>query len=279
MRILLPPSETKRLGGGKSSLTLESFREPLLNDARLTVLHALQKLSAHRSEAMRILKLSAKQASWLESNQELFTSPTMPAIERYTGVLYDALAPETLDVAARSWLDATVLVQSAAFGRIAASDRIPNYRLSASNALPHLKIAGRTTPLKKFWQHWHSLVDSADGGVVDHPFTLDLRSQDYVSLAPLPRDEGNAVWVNIVSRGEDGVVRALNHFNKAAKGSLVRLLALTQPQIADVAEFASWAKQRGIEISLVRDGEIEIVAESIRLEAGQPGSGKTRKSS
>ena len=54
---------------------------------------------------------------------------------------------------------------------------------------------------------------------------LDLRSKGYVGLGPLPAGRGDCVWGDVVEQLPDGSFRSLNHFNKRAKGELVRLLA------------------------------------------------------
>lgn len=264
MHILLPPSETKRPGGGESALTLEHFADQRLTKARKSVLAALRRLSLKKREAMRVLKLSEKQVGYLDDNRDLLTAPTLPAIERYDGVLYDAIAIDQMDADARAWLDEHVTIQSALFGQISATDHIPAYRLSASTVLPGLKIAGKTATLKTFWQHAH---DRTAASASD--FVLDLRSKDYVALAPVT-DGQPSVWVNVVSRAEDGTVRALNHFNKTAKGQLVRLLAETRPIVETVDDLLAWAAREHVECELDAHGQLTLVADSVSVKAGQP---------
>lgn len=265
MRILLPPSETKRSGGGKSVLTLAEFDEPELNSARDAVINQLAALASKPRSAAKILKLSVKQLDYLEDDKNLRNSQTMPAIERYTGVLYDALDAPSLDGSQREWLNRHVQIQSSLFGRVAATDLIPTYRLSASTALPGLKIARKPYSLKTFWQSAHR--DATEAADREH-FVLDLRSKDYVALDPTAGTRGEVSWLNIVARSDDGVVRALNHFNKAAKGRLVRLFAETQPEIESRLDFLDWATTAGIEFEVESNGSISIVADSVKLEAG-----------
>lgn len=265
MRILLPPSETKRSGGGKSVLTLTEFAEPELNPARDAVLTQLAALASKPRAAAKILKLSAKQLDYLEDDMHLRDSPTMPAVERYTGVLYDALDAPSLGSSQREWLNRHVQIQSSLFGRVSATDFIPTYRLSASTALPGLKIARKPCSLKNFWQSAHR---EATRATARKHFVLDLRSKDYVSLDPSAGTSGEVNWINIVARAEDGVVRALNHFNKAAKGRLVRRLAESQPEIESRLDFLDWASACGIEFEVESNGSILVVADSVKLEAG-----------
>ena len=69
-------------------------------------------------------------------NAELWTSPTMPALHRYTGVLYDALDVGSLRGAAAVRARRRLVVGSALFGLLTADDPVPAYRLSAGSALP-----------------------------------------------------------------------------------------------------------------------------------------------
>ena len=69
-------------------------------------------------------------------NAAIRSAPTMAAIDRYTGVLYDALDAASLDAPARRWLGANVLIHTAPLGPVGALDRIPAYRLGAGVSLP-----------------------------------------------------------------------------------------------------------------------------------------------
>lgn len=263
MRIVLPPSETKRPGGGNSVLTLSEFRNQQLNPGRIQALLALRQLSSRQAEAKRILKLSDKQLHYLQDNTALTTSPTMPAIERYTGVLYDALDVVEMDARARAWVNESVSIQSALFGLIDATDQIPSYRLSASTTLPGLSVGKKPATMKNFWQYHHARVWDQESS-----FVLDLRSKDYVALNHVAATV-TASWVNVVSRAPEGQIRALNHFNKTAKGELVRVLARSAPQIDTREDFLRWTAAQGIECELRDDGELVIDANSVSLNSGQ----------
>jgi uncharacterized protein len=241
--VLLPPSETKRPGGRRTPLRLDRLALPELTPQRESVIDALIALSTDPIEAARVLKLGARQLENIGANASLRTGPTLPAIDRYTGVVYDALDAGSLDPAARRWLGRHVLMHAAAFGPVGALDRIPTYRLGATAALPGLP------PLRRVWADAVSTALLARA----ESFVLDLRSEAYVALGPVP-DAVPSAYVRVVSADADGTVRALNHLNKASKGALVRTLARTRPTIRTVRGLLRWASTTGIDLTRGPDG-------------------------
>lgn len=250
MHILLPPSETKRSGGGSIFVAGSLSHTDALEETRALVREALVELSRDEELAAKTLKLGVKNRGELGHNLSLDSSGALPAIDRYTGVLYDALEASALDPGARAWLTDNVSVQSALFGLIRSGDEIPAYRLSGSSRLPELPM-----PLKRIWADAHEKIDWDQ-----FDWVLDLRSKDYVALAPLP--PGRGAWLQVAQRGPSGEVRALNHFNKVAKGDLVRRLARSQAEIPDVRAFVHWASRQGLEVSIGPEpGELTLVTE------------------
>jgi cytoplasmic iron level regulating protein YaaA (DUF328/UPF0246 family) len=256
MRILLPPSETKVSGGGSSSLILGALADDTaLRHARKLVLRALETLCSGtdpsaEDAAATVLQLGVRARIEIAHNRSLFSSPTMPAIERYTGVLYDALSTKGLEASSRDWLDGHVSIQSALFGLISAGNLIPAYRLSASSKLFLEGDAGggaglpaaKPTSLKSVWREAHTALPWAGASLI-----VDLRSKDYAALAPVP-ESVHGVVITVAQRTADGRTRALNHFNKQAKGDFVRRLAVSEADISHVAELIDWAQEYGLDL-------------------------------
>ena len=90
MLIILPPSETKAAGGDGSPLDFTTLSFPMLNPTRKDTASDLIRLPM--SEVLGVLGVSAKQQKLAECNKVLMSSPTLPALLRFTGVLYDALS-------------------------------------------------------------------------------------------------------------------------------------------------------------------------------------------
>lgn len=251
MLILLPPSETKRPGGTRRPLDVSSLALPGLAPQRDATIEALVALSSDPEAAARVLKLGATQAGEAALNAALRTGRTLPAIDRYTGVLFDALDASTLDPAARRWLGSHALIHSAPFGPVGALDRIPAYRLGAGASIPGLPALRRV---------WADAVAEAIAAA-EPSFVLDLRSEAYVALGPIPRAVPSA-YVRVVTGEPGGAVRALNHFNKRAKGALVRALATSRPRASTRQGLLRWAGSAGWVLRETSDaGTLELVVD------------------
>jgi cytoplasmic iron level regulating protein YaaA (DUF328/UPF0246 family) len=246
MLILLPPSETKREGGTDGTrLAVRRLGFPQLASARRTALAALEELSRDPVAAVHALKLGKTQAHEAEGNRRIRRSPVMPALDRYDGVLYEALDAATLTPDARAFAHEHLAISSALFGLTRALDPIPAYRLSADSRLPGVA-------LKKLWSPAVSAVVAQQPGLV-----LDLRSEAYAALGPASAHP-NAVFVRVVSE-EGGRKRALNHFNKAGKGRLTRALLLSGIDHPDPAALVAWAADVGIRLEPGETGELDLV--------------------
>jgi cytoplasmic iron level regulating protein YaaA (DUF328/UPF0246 family) len=244
MLILLPPSETKHPGGQGPPLDLGALTAPELTPVRTEIAEALVKLADDVPASRAALGLSPRQDDEVERNAALWTSGTLPAVERYTGVLYDALDVRSLSRARRARADRRLAVGSALFGLVGAADAIPAYRLSAGSSLPGLPT------LRALWRPALSAVLAARDELV-----VDLRSGAYAALAPVP----GAVTVQVHTERPDGNREVVSHFNKAHKGRLARLLATTTAEPDDLGRLlpvvrrAGWRVERsgGTAVSLI----------------------------
>jgi cytoplasmic iron level regulating protein YaaA (DUF328/UPF0246 family) len=243
--ILLPPSETKRDGGvAGSSLDLAALSYPALTAQRRTALAALRTISRSVAASTVALGLGPTQRFEIDRNRSISMSPTRPAIERYTGVLYDAIDIETVDESARRYLADHVVIHSALFGLVRSEDPLPAYRFSHDTRLPGSSVA-------KIWREANARTLLAQGGLL-----LDLRSESYVHLGPAG---AGSYFVRVVSEDGAGTKRALNHFNKHGKGELVRSLARSGRDFESAGELLAWARAAGIRIERGAEGELDLV--------------------
>lgn len=243
--VLLPPSETKAPGGDGPPLDLGRLGFPSLDPVRRTLLGALVDLAADPAACAAALGLGPTQSDEVRRNAALRTSPTRAAVERYTGVLYDALDIGSLRGAERERAQARLAVCSALFGLVRAGDPVPAYRLSAGSALP-----GQPT-LRALWK--------ADLGAAlaasDHGLTVDLRSGAYAALGPAP----GAVTATVVTERPDGSRTVVSHFNKHHKGLLARALARTRAEPDDAAAVARVARRAGLRVEVDGPGALTVL--------------------
>jgi cytoplasmic iron level regulating protein YaaA (DUF328/UPF0246 family) len=247
MLILLPPSETKRPGGAEDTrLDYAALSFPSLTPPRRTAVEATRKLSRNLGAATAALRLGATQAAEVARNRAILTSPVMPAIDRYEGVLYEALDAATLTAGERAFAGRHVAIASAAFGLTGALDPIPAYRLSHDSRLPGVSLG-------RLWRDPIGQLLDDVGGLL-----LDLRSEAYAALGPVPQRPG-ALFVRVVSLDDSGRRRALNHFNKAGKGRFVRELLRAGIVHADAGSLLAWAATAGIVLEPGAQGELDLV--------------------
>ena len=134
--VILPPSETKSDGGSGAPLDLASLSFAELTPVRTKIADAIVELASDLDASMKALGLGRTQIAEVDRNADLWLSPTRPAIERYTGVLYDALDHGSLTRAGKAKAADRLAIGSALFGVVRASDAIPAYRLSGGSKLP-----------------------------------------------------------------------------------------------------------------------------------------------
>ncbi|MCW4458365.1 YaaA family protein [Microbacterium sp. MPKO10] len=245
MLILLPPSETKRAGGTGRSLSVDALRYRELDDHRDALVDALIDLAASPEQSITALKLGRTQHSEVAVNGALRSSPTMPALDRYTGVLFDALDAASLTPAQRAFADSHVAVHSALFGLIHALDPIPAYRLSHSSRIPGLS-------LKKHWREAVSGILATRDDVI-----VDMRSEGYAELGLAPR-RPDSCYLRVLADGPDGSRRALNHFNKKAKGEFARALIAAEQDFETLEDLCAWAADAGFRVE-PDEGELALI--------------------
>ena len=226
MLILLPPSEGKTAPPAGDPVDPAALWLPTLAPARrrvLTHLVAMCRRTSRRGvdDSLAVLGLGPGLRAEVARNADLTGAPTAPAVEVYTGVLYESLDAPGLTAGARAWLDSRAVIFSGLWGVVRPGDRIPAYRCPIG---AHLPVVGGLAA------HWrralHPVLDQATG---DGP-VLDLRSGAYATAwAPRGALATRTATVRVLhERTVHGQTRrsVVSHFNKATKGRLLRALAV-----------------------------------------------------
>jgi len=216
-------------------LNIRGLGSAELNPLREALVAELVHLAADPVASRLALGISSAQDAEIERNASLRTSPTLAAIHRYTGVLYDALDFGSLRPAEAARGRSRLAVGSALFGLLRADDPIPAYRLSASAKLPGQP--GLTA-------RWRPLLEPVLAQLESRELIVDLRSGAYSGLGRL-RD---AVQVDVLAEHPDRRRTVVTHFNKAHKGRLARALAAARSEPDDAASVAALARKAGMRV-------------------------------
>lgn len=273
MLLLLPPSEGKTPASDGPALDLESltFGSGLLA-ARERMLAALIRVSGtQQTRALRTLKLSKSQAGELEFNQALAAAPTAPAREIYSGVLFNALGLTRMTDAQLKRANERILICSSLFGAVTPDDQLPAYRLSGDVTLPRLG---------KVSAYWRKHLAGVLAERTADELIVDFRSSTYVSFWPLPKDTAErGATIKIWQQGDNGQRVAVSHFNKEAKGKIIRTLTTaarepgTVEQLVEMIAAAGWSvdlassgTQQRVDITLVPQGSTGLVTLASKLQ-------------
>jgi cytoplasmic iron level regulating protein YaaA (DUF328/UPF0246 family) len=138
MKILLAPSESKNSGGsGKFTLEQLSFRE-LTPTRKELVAKYEQILQSGNIEQIKEL-FGIKKEQELQKYLQGLNTPTLKAIERYSGVAFDYIEYSNLEQSAKEYIDKNVILFSNLFGPILASDPLPLYKVKQGSTLDGIK--------------------------------------------------------------------------------------------------------------------------------------------
>lgn len=207
--VLLPPSEGKATGGSEPSLKLNGLSFPSLTEARKKVIANLDRLP----DAAFGVKGAALEKAKL-ANAKVMKSKTLPALLRYTGVLYDALDAGSLTTKEKKRLNEQVVIFSGLFGAVAADDLLPDYKLKMSATLSNL---GR---LSSFWKPF---LTDALAPYCEQQTVWNLLPNEHNS-AWNPPTSARVITVKFLDDDGKGNLTTVSHWNKLLKGSLVRWL-------------------------------------------------------
>ena len=210
--ILLPPSEGKALSGSTGT----KFKETdgcfgkVLAKQRAEIISALR---IQHGGSQKLLGVSGTHlARAQQANLALRGAKTLPARERYTGVVWDHLDLASLTSAQQKFADANIIVVSGLLGLVCAGDAIPDYRL---------KIGASLEPLGKLSTWWRKELSLVLNKYCAGAVVVDLLPQEH-SAAFMPDENLLNRYFRVDLATKSGT--AGGHDAKAAKGLLARHL-------------------------------------------------------
>ncbi len=209
--ILVPPSEGKADGGTGPEWTVGSMKLDL-DSSRVAVL----------------------KASLGRERKGVEHGPTMRAIDRYTGVLYGALAYRDLDRTQRRRVDAQMIVFSGLWGLVTPVDPIPFYKLKMTMTAPR---GGRLAA----W--WRPRIAPVLDAFVDGRVVWDLLPNEHTAAWPSSDAPRRRIAVRFLDDIGGPSLVTVSHWNKLLKGALVR--HVVEHQLTDPDRLEAFVHPQG----------------------------------
>jgi len=207
MKILLAPAETKRDGGKYPPYTKENFGFKEIFKVRDTIVqkyvHFIQQSTLEELSLWFGLK-NLKECKRYSEN--ILEKPTMKAIQRYTGVAFDALDYDNLDINEQKYCDENLILFSNLFGAMKASDCIPDYKFKQGAVLSGIDV------IKEYKTHTKEFLDTYLGDEI-----VDLRAGFY--------DKFYKPSANVITYKFLKDKKVVSHWAKHYRGLVVKELA------------------------------------------------------
>jgi hypothetical protein len=231
--ILLPPSEGKARGGDGRPWTPGSLSIDLDAQRKAAIRGLAAAMKGDETSRAKLLDVKGTAlAAATAANRAVAKAPTMPAIDRYTGVLYDALDHRSLGAVQRRRLDASVVIFSGLWGAVMPADPIPDYKLKMGAAL---------TPMGKLSTWWRETLSARLTELAAGRHVWNLLPNEHAAAWQPPADLEQ--WTVRFLQHRNGKLATVSHDNKSLKGALVRFL-LANPA-AEPSDLAGWKHPAG----------------------------------
>ena len=213
MYILFSPSEGKKIGGDALPLNKNELLFPELYEQRLPLIQAYNDLILDGNDETLQKLTGIKKVQEIKKYQnDIFSTATMPSLQRYDGVAYDYLDLESLNEKEKTFLYAQTIIFSNLFGPLKGGDLIPTYKFKQGSTLD--KVATEKIYKKEFSASLDTLFKDE--------LILDLRAGFYEKFYALDQD---FITMKFLKGG-----KSVSHWAKAYRGKVLQTLAKVQPK-------------------------------------------------
>ncbi len=214
--ILLPPSEGKALSGETGTKFTESSGTfgKSLGKQRASVITALRDVHGGSPKLLGVSGAHLARAQ--QANLAVRGAKTLPASQRYTGVVWDHLDLSSLPTALQKDAAKNIVIVSGLLGLVAAGDPTPDYRL---------KIGASLTPMGKLSSWWRDELSRSLNKYCADAVVISLLPQEHSAAFVADNKLINSyLYLDLATKSGT----AGGHDAKAAKGRLARHLLLNQ---------------------------------------------------
>ncbi len=215
MIVLVPPSEGKVKIRKPRDLKFEDTDFPLMEEVGQVV----RLLSLINDEDIRSIYGTSKQKALIfhRQNQDVMNSRVWPAIERYSGVVYEHINWPTLSEEAKVYMGKNIRIFSGLFGMVTPQTLIPDYKLKMN--------------VMSLQYHWRPILTEI---LAKENLIIDLLPQVHRKAYD---SKDNVVEVEFVVMSK-GKKKTAGHYGKAVKGEFIRYMA--ENNVTSVDQFGGF---------------------------------------
>ncbi len=212
---------------------------PAHQDTAAELVEGLRSLSGRRWQA--VMEVSDKLADGARADLARWGgagNPRRPACYAFTGLLYQALDPRTLDGAARRRARSRLRILSGLYGLLGPFDLVEAYRLEMGCAW----APGRATRMAGFWME--RLTAAVNDRLKDGEPVITVASQEYMKAVDPTQLRGPVISPVFKETRPDGSLKTAPVHAKRARGAFLRHALVTGARRpADLLDFneMGWA--------------------------------------
>lgn len=213
-KILLPPSEGKISGGNERYSDIKDNHSfAILGKNRAFLLQNLLDFISHANndDLAKLFSIKSNFEKITELFQDFDNKLTLPAINRYSGVMFNSIDYSSLPIQQQENANEAILFIDAVFGLLKPQDLIPNYKLSISAKFPNFKI-------DNYWKENLKKI-------------LEEELQNKIILDILPQAHRKAISITNKNRYlinffeiKNGKEKNAGHISKKLKGEFIRYI-------------------------------------------------------
>ena len=220
--ILLPPSEGKQKGGNELKLYkktsknlkhnsfkfLEEYRKYILN----ILINAISKFTIKDLEKIFELK-NQKLQDAITNTKNLSEEPTMPAIERYQGVMFKAINYKALTNEQKDNFNSSIIFIDGLFGLLKPQDLIPEYKLKITSKIKTLNITN----------FWKEKLKTEFENILKNKIAIDILPQTHKKIINL-KSAKEIYSIKFCNIKNSTKLTNVGHNSKILKGELINYI-------------------------------------------------------
>ena len=214
MIVIVPPSDGKVKIRKPLPVKFKETDFPLMEGVEqiislLSLIHENDLKSVYGTSKEKALK-------YHRQNQDALNSRVWPAIDRYTGVVYEHIGWPTLSLSSRDYMEEHMRILSGLFGVVTPQTLVPDYKLKMN--------------VLSVQYHWKPIISEL---FKDEELIIDLLPQVHRKTYNPPKKNTIEIEFVVMNKGKKTTA---GHYGKAVKGEFIRYMAENNVKFVDEFE-------------------------------------------